>query len=224
MTADSGAELQPRSWWPAQDGAGSGGLVVGSLHQAQAEHKGGSCGLEEAVLETMQTQREGGSFLEWQSLLLLLLGLMMPLAIAQTLSYQEAVLRAVDGFNQQSSDANLYRLLSLDSQSQGDEDPDTPKPVSFTVKETVCPKTTQQTLEQCDFKEDGLVKRCVGTVTLDLARDSFDINCDGPQHFKKIARLGGLLQKGGEKIGEKLENIGRKIKDFFQSLVPRSRS
>ncbi|XP_027788089.1 cathelicidin antimicrobial peptide-like isoform X2 [Marmota flaviventris] len=105
-----------------------------------------------------------------------------------------------------------------------DEDPDTPKPVSFTVKETVCPKTTQQTLEQCDFKEDGLVKRCVGTVTLDPARDSFDINCDGPQHFKKTARLGGLLQKGGEKIGEKLENIGRKIKDFFQSLVPRSRS
>ncbi|XP_077894054.1 cathelicidin antimicrobial peptide isoform X2 [Ictidomys tridecemlineatus] len=105
-----------------------------------------------------------------------------------------------------------------------DEDPDTPKPVSFTVKETVCPKTTQQTLEQCDFKEDGLVKRCVGTVTLDPARDSFDINCDGPQHFKKIARLGGLLQKGGEKIGEKLENIGRKIKDFFQGLVPRLRS
>ncbi|XP_076726214.2 cathelicidin antimicrobial peptide-like [Callospermophilus lateralis] len=169
----------------------------------------------------MQTQREG-SFLEWQSLLLLLLGLMMPLAIAQTLSYQEAVLRAVDGFNQQSSDANLYRLLSLDSQSRGDEDSDTPKPVSFTVKETVCPKKTQQALEQCDFKEDGLVKRCVGTVTLDPARDSFDINCDG--HFKKIARLGGLLQKGGEKIGEKLENIGRKIKDFFQSLVPRLRS
>uniref|UniRef100_A0A8C9P8V2 Cathelicidin antimicrobial peptide n=1 Tax=Spermophilus dauricus TaxID=99837 RepID=A0A8C9P8V2_SPEDA len=159
----------------------------------------------------------------WRSLLLLLLErryLMMPLAIAQTLSYQEAVLRAVDGFNQQSSDANLYRLLSLDSQSRGD--PDTPKPVSFTVKETVCPKTTQQTLEQCDFKEDGLVKRCVGTVTLDPAKDSFDINCDG--HFKKIARLGGLLQKGGEKIGEKLENIGRKIKDFFQSLVPRLRS
>uniref|UniRef100_A0A8C3WBP1 Uncharacterized protein n=1 Tax=Catagonus wagneri TaxID=51154 RepID=A0A8C3WBP1_9CETA len=37
-----------------------------------------------------------------------------------------------------------------------DEDPGTPKPVSFTVKETVCPRTTQQPLELCDFKEDGV--------------------------------------------------------------------
>ncbi|XP_047388330.1 cathelicidin antimicrobial peptide isoform X2 [Sciurus carolinensis] len=147
----------------------------------------------------MQTQRDGPS-LGWWSLLLLLLGLVMPPAIAQTLSYQEAVLRAVDGFNQQSSDANLYRLLSLDSQSPGDEDPDTPNPVSFRVKETVCPKTTQQNLEQCDFKEDGA------------------------QRFKKTSRLSRLLQRGGQKIGEKLEKIGRKIKDFFQSLMPGSES
>lgn len=72
--------------------------------------------MEEAVLETMQTQRDGPS-LGWRSLLLLLLGLVMPPAIAQALSYKEAVLRAVDGFNRQSSDANLYRLLSLGSQS-----------------------------------------------------------------------------------------------------------
>eukprot|EP00069_Balaena_mysticetus_P007998 bmy_05601T0 len=57
-----------------------------------------------------------------------------------------------------------------------DGDPDTPKPVSFTVKETVCPSTTQQPPEQCDFKENGLVKQCVGTVTLDQSKDQFDIN------------------------------------------------
>ena len=32
----------------------------------------------------------------------------------------------------------------------------TQKPVSFTVKETVCPRTTQQSPEQCDFKENGV--------------------------------------------------------------------
>ena len=37
-----------------------------------------------------------------------------------------------------------------------DEDPNTPKPVSFKVKETVCPKTTQRPLEQCDFKDNGV--------------------------------------------------------------------
>lgn len=67
---------------------------------------------------TMQSHRDGPSL--WRSLsLLLLLGLGLPLAISQTLSYREAVLRAVDVFNQQSSDTNLYRLLDLDSESQG---------------------------------------------------------------------------------------------------------
>ena len=44
-----------------------------------------------------------------------------------------------------------------------DEDPDTPKPVSFTVKETVCPRTSQQPPEQCDFKENGVRLGAGGT-------------------------------------------------------------
>ena len=35
-----------------------------------------------------------------------------------------------------------------------DEDPGTPKPVSFTVKETVCPRPTRRPPELCDFKEN----------------------------------------------------------------------
>ncbi|XP_008542880.1 cathelicidin-4-like [Equus przewalskii] len=132
----------------------------------------------------METQRDSCSLGRW-SLLLLLLGLVIPLATTQTLSYKEAVLRAVDGLNQRSSDENLYRLLELDPLPKEDEDPDTPKPVSFTVKETVCPRTTQQPLEECDFKENGLVKQCVGTVVLDPAKDYFDISCDKPQRIKR---------------------------------------
>ncbi|XP_070632863.1 prophenin and tritrpticin precursor isoform X1 [Bos indicus] len=60
----------------------------------------------------------------------------------------------------------------------GDEDPDSPKRVSFRVKETVCSRTTQQPPEQCDFKENGLLKRCEGTVTLDQVRGNFDITCN----------------------------------------------
>ncbi|XP_053455883.1 cathelicidin antimicrobial peptide [Nycticebus coucang] len=168
--------------------------------------------------------RRDGSFLGWWSLVLLLLGLVMPLATAQALSYKEAVLRAVDDFNQRSSEANLYRLLDLDQQPKGDDDPDIPKPVNFLVKETVCSRTTQQPPEQCDFKEDGLVKRCVGTVTLDQVRSSFDITCDELQNTMKATRLGGFLRRGAEKFGRKLENIGRAIKEFFQNLAPRTES
>ncbi|XP_055413301.1 cathelicidin-4 [Bubalus kerabau] len=125
----------------------------------------------------MQTQRASLSLGRW-SLWLLLLGLVVPSASAQDLSYREAVLRAVDQLNEQSSEANLYRLLELDPPPKDDADLGTRKPVSFTVKETVCPRTTQQPAEQCDFKEKGRVKQCVGTVTLDPSNDQFDLNCN----------------------------------------------
>ena len=170
---------------------------------------------------TMQFQRDVPSLWLWRSLSLLLL---LGLGFSQTPSYRDAVLRAVDDFNQQSLDTNLYRLLDLDPEPQGDEDPDTPKSVRFRVKETVCGKAERQLPEQCAFKEQGVVKQCMGAVTLNPAADSFDISCNEPGaqpfRFKKISRLAGLLRKGGEKIGEKLKKIGQKIKNFFQKLVP----
>ncbi|XP_065791109.1 cathelicidin-6-like [Muntiacus reevesi] len=126
----------------------------------------------------METQRASLSLGRWP-LWLLLLGLVLPSASAQSYSYRRAVLRAVDQFNEQSSEANLYRLLELDPPPEQDvEDHSAPKPVSFRVKETICPRTSQQPLEQCDFKENGLVKQCVGTVTLYQSRGDSDITCN----------------------------------------------
>nr|XP_014338296.1 PREDICTED: cathelicidin-7 isoform X2 [Bos mutus] len=139
----------------------------------------------------METQRASFS-LGRSSLWLLLLGLVVPSASAQDLSYREAVLRAVDQFNERSSEANLYRLLELDPPPEQDvEHPGARKPVSFTVKETVCPRTTPQPPEQCDFKENGLVKQCVGTVTRYWIRGDFDITCNnvsGPFCTVRTAR------------------------------------
>ncbi|XP_019579268.2 cathelicidin antimicrobial peptide [Rhinolophus sinicus] len=170
----------------------------------------------------METQGGSPSLRRW-SLLLLLLGLAMPPATAQTLTYREAVLRAVDGFNQRSSEASLYRLLELDQQPDGDENPNIPKLVSFTVKETVCPRRprgTRQLTEQCDFKENGLVKQCVGTVTLDQVDGYFDIRCEELQNVKIGGRLRELIRNGGRKIGQGIENIGKRIKDFFSNVEP----
>uniref|UniRef100_A0A8C2SDY7 Bac7.5 protein n=1 Tax=Capra hircus TaxID=9925 RepID=A0A8C2SDY7_CAPHI len=125
----------------------------------------------------METQGASLSLGRW-SLWLLLLGLVVPSASAQALSYREAVLRAVGQLNERSSEANLYRLLELDPAPNDEVDPGTRKPVSFTVKETVCPRTTQQPPEECDFKENGLVKQCVGTVTRYWIRGDFDITCN----------------------------------------------
>uniref|UniRef100_A0A900Q741 Peptide antibiotic PR39 n=1 Tax=Sus scrofa TaxID=9823 RepID=A0A900Q741_PIG len=136
----------------------------------------------------METQRASLCLGRW-SLWLLLLALVVPSASAQALSYREAVLRAVDRLNEQSSEANLYRLLELDQPPKADEDPGTPKPVSFTVKETVCPRPTRQPPELCDFKENGRVKQCVGTVTLNPSNDPLDISCNevsGPIFFEVL--------------------------------------
>ncbi|XP_075823817.1 cathelicidin antimicrobial peptide [Microtus pennsylvanicus] len=170
----------------------------------------------------MQAQRDNPS-LRWSLSLLLLLGLVLPLVFSQTLSYREAVLRAVDDFNQQSLDTNLYRLLDMDSQPSGDEDPDALNYMRFRVKETVCNKATYQTPEQCNFREHGLVKQCVATVN--QGTDSFtDISCKGPgtqpQQFKNVGRIAGLLRRGGLKIGEKIQKLGQKIRDFFQKITP----
>nr|XP_033706309.1 antibacterial protein PR-39-like isoform X2 [Tursiops truncatus]XP_033706315.1 antibacterial protein PR-39-like isoform X2 [Tursiops truncatus]XP_033720748.1 antibacterial protein PR-39-like isoform X1 [Tursiops truncatus] len=88
------------------------------------------------------------------------------------------------------------RLRSLDRE---DQDLDTPKPVSFTVKETVCLRTTQQPPEQCDFKENGLVKQCVGTVTLDQSKDQFDIKCNELQSVRRIRFRPPYLPRPGRR-------------------------
>ncbi|XP_016058295.1 PREDICTED: cathelicidin antimicrobial peptide [Miniopterus natalensis] len=158
------------------------------------------------------------------ALLLLLLGLATPLATAQVLSQEEAALLAVEEFNRNSSEESLYRLLQLDQQPDGDENPNTLRPVSFVVKETVCPRRTQLPPEQCDFKENGLMKECVGLTTLDQKKGYFEVNCVELKDVKLRGLLGGLLRKGGRKIGEGIEGFGRRIKNFFSNLSPREES
>ncbi|XP_061252939.1 cathelicidin-7 [Bos javanicus] len=168
----------------------------------------------------METQRASFS-LGWSSLWLLLLGLVVPSASAQDLSYREAVLRAVDQFNERSSEANLYRLLELDPPPEQDvEHPGARKPVSFTVKETMCPRTTPQPPEQCDFKENGLVKQCVGTVTRYWIRGDFDITCNNIQSAGLFRRLRDSIRRGQQKILEKARRIGERIKDIFRGYSP----
>nr|CAI9700096.1 unnamed protein product [Rangifer tarandus platyrhynchus] len=163
----------------------------------------------------METQRASLSLGRW-SLWLLLLGLVLPSACAQVLSYREAVLHAVDRINERSSEANLYRLLELDPPFKEDENPNVPKPVSFRVKETVCPRTSQQPPEQCDFKENGLVKQCVGTITLDQSNDQFDLNCNEVSGPFLIGIQSVLLPHIGRRIRDRIKSIGQKIKNFFK--------
>ncbi|XP_070247306.1 protegrin-2-like [Myotis yumanensis] len=159
----------------------------------------------------MEIQRNSLCWGRWP-LLLLLLGLAMPwpLAATWTLSYEEAVRLVVEDFNQRSREASLYRLLQQDPQPQGDLNPDTPNPMNFTLKETVCPRTTRQPPEQCDFKENGLVKECAGTLTLDQDTGYYDVVCEEIQDVRfNFDKLSNIIKRGGYKFGDGLQRFGR---------------
>nr|QBL97859.1 cathelicidin [Capra hircus] len=100
----------------------------------------------------MQTQRASLSLGRW-SLWLLLLGLVVPSASARDLGRGPASWGAGRQIRGRRKSPNpVSPTLTRDQEV----DPGTRKPVSFTVKETVCPRTTQQPPEECDFKENGV--------------------------------------------------------------------
>uniref|UniRef100_A0A452FT96 Uncharacterized protein n=1 Tax=Capra hircus TaxID=9925 RepID=A0A452FT96_CAPHI len=134
----------------------------------------------------METQRASLCLRRYSSWLLLL-GLLLPSACSEAPSYREAVLRAVDQFNERSSEVNLYHLLELDPPPKDVSwGGGWGRPMSFMVNETLCPRPSQQPAEQCDFKENGLVKPCVGTLSLDQPDDQFGLNCN---EFQSVRRL-----------------------------------
>ncbi|XP_074201075.1 antibacterial peptide PMAP-37-like isoform X3 [Camelus bactrianus] len=113
-------------------------------------------------------------------------------------------------------DTRLHRSPSLLPFRRQDEDLDAPKPVSFTVKETVCPRRTQLPPEQCDFKENGVVKQCLGTVNLYQLRDNFDITCNELQSVGLFGRIRDSIRKRVNRvrdaIGKVIGYVGDKIR------------
>ncbi|KAB0378065.1 hypothetical protein FD755_009643 [Muntiacus reevesi] len=144
----------------------------------------------------MEIQRPSLSLGRW-SLWLLLLGLVLSLTSAQALSYREAVLHVVDQFNERPSEANFYCLLELDPPPKDVEDHSARKPVSFKVKETVCPRSSLQ-------PRSSLVKKCVGTVSLDQTDDQFDLNWSNEVSSPGSASLRAVVLYWGPQSGTDL--------------------
>ncbi|XP_043831762.1 protegrin-2-like isoform X2 [Dromiciops gliroides] len=112
------------------------------------------------------------------SCLLLLLSLVTP-APPQTKSYRELVNQFIVHYSQESGSSNLFRLLVLNLQPGTNNDPSIPGHLNFTIMETVCPQTSRQNPDKCDFKENGLVKECYGTISLDATQPSLNASCGG---------------------------------------------
>ncbi|XP_074139163.1 cathelicidin antimicrobial peptide-like [Sminthopsis crassicaudata] len=127
---------------------------------------------------------------------LLVLGLLSLtlLVSAQDGRYEELVNRFIREYNSNSGSENLFRLSILNLAPRENNDPAAPQPLSFTIAETVCLNAENRNSDECDFKENGLVKECIGIIALNSAQPSVDISCDGPEKIKRIG-LGGLVRR-----------------------------
>ncbi|XP_038611383.1 cathelicidin antimicrobial peptide-like [Tachyglossus aculeatus] len=124
----------------------------------------------------------------------LLLAAVATLAVAQSLSHEEAVAAAISNYNRESDADNLFRLLELKPQERPLESPNA-IPVNFTIQETVCPKVENRSPDQCDFKEGGVVRDCSGTVLATLEGPVVTVTCDKPIRTKRRWKL---IKKGGK--------------------------
>ncbi|XP_036595497.1 cathelin-like [Trichosurus vulpecula] len=156
-------------------------------------------------LEALWPKKMKGSTMQLPLLVLGLLSLMTPHAYGQDQRYQDLVNRFIQQYNKNSGSENLFRLSILDLQSGENNDPATPRLLSFTIRETVCPNTENRNPDECDFKENGVVKECVGAIALDSPNPSADISCDGPEKIKRRS-LRKRLKKLGKSIVKRLKN------------------
>ncbi|XP_038611477.1 cathelicidin-6-like [Tachyglossus aculeatus] len=138
---------------------------------------------------------------------LLLVSVAAVLTPARGLSQREAVDLAVNSYNRGSDIDNVFRFVDYIKKS-GPVDPSKPTQVTFTIQETVCRKSDNRVPDRCDFKRNGVVKVCTGTVSLATGSPSVSITCDGSVRTKRFFRAFGRL------IGR----IGRKISKSWQKV------
>ncbi|XP_056662256.1 cathelicidin antimicrobial peptide-like [Monodelphis domestica] len=85
-----------------------------------------------------------------------------------SLSYEKTLSVAIHFYNQVHGIENVFKK----PQDQR------LKLLSFAMKEMVCPRTGELPLDQCDFKRDGLVKKCQGSISNEQDIPSIILTCD----------------------------------------------
>ncbi|XP_053874971.1 uncharacterized protein LOC128832002 [Malaclemys terrapin pileata] len=125
-------------------------------------------------------------------------------------THEDAVLAAVLVYNQEPGLTLAYRLLEAEPQPDWDMSSKTIQPLKFTVQETVCPVSEQRDFNQCEFKEDGLVKDCSGFFSTEQDPPSVIIKCEEASEEPNIitrGRWGRWRRKAGRFIKRNRWNI-----------------
>ncbi|NXU57610.1 CTHL1 protein, partial [Turnix velox] len=76
----------------------------------------------------------------------------------------QTLTQAIDSYNQRPEVQNVFRLLSAQPEPSPEILLSSLKNLNFSIMETKCPAHSGTPPENCDFKDDGLIKDCSAPV------------------------------------------------------------
>ncbi|NXB94412.1 CTHL2 protein, partial [Vidua chalybeata] len=110
-------------------------------------------------------------------LVLAVLGGACALPAPAPLSYTEALGQAVDSYNQRPEVQNAFRLLSAEPEPGPGVELSSLQRLNFSMMETDCAAGARTNPDDCDFKENGVIKECSGPVQFRQDSPEIDLRC-----------------------------------------------
>ncbi|NWX01390.1 CTHL2 protein, partial [Caloenas nicobarica] len=98
-------------------------------------------------------------------------------ALPAPLAYTQALAQAVDSYNQRPEVPNAFRLLSADPEPAPGVELSSLRLLNFTMMETECAASARVNPDDCDFKENGVIKECSGPVQFEQSSPEIDLHC-----------------------------------------------
>ncbi|KAK9395843.1 cathelicidin-related peptide Oh-Cath-like [Crotalus adamanteus] len=114
----------------------------------------------------------------------------------QPLTYDEAVGLAVAVYNSKAGEDCVYRLLEARAEPRWDPVSESHPELNFTIKETWCLLEDAILFEECDFKDDGVIRQCLGYYVLEERPPVVVLSC---------VPVGGKQEKKGEEVEKREE-------------------
>ncbi|KAM6450450.1 cathelicidin-related peptide Oh-Cath-like isoform 2-T2 [Liasis olivaceus] len=126
------------------------------------------------------------------------------------LIYEKAVALGVELYNEKAGEDSRYRLLEAVPQPEWDPTSESTQELNFTIKETVCLVQEERAEDECDFKDNGLVKECSGYYFFDEMPPVAVLTCE---------TVGGNEEETEEeKEEEKQPKRVKRFKKFFRKI------
>ncbi|XP_056341971.1 cathelicidin-2-like [Oenanthe melanoleuca] len=141
-------------------------------------------------------------------LVVAVLGGACALPAPESFSYTQALVQAVDSFNQRPEVKNAFRLLSAEPEPAPGLELSSLHGFNFSMMETSCASSSRSDPEDCDFKENGLILECLGLVKNMQESPELEVSCSDASSNVKRGRFGRRFRRFRAKIKFRLHLKG----------------